>query len=197
MPSAPTLEKLEALRPQTVKLLDDIAGLCPNGGRVLHKQKIGGYSARRIVHWAETGEYPSEPIKPWCGEDLCVDCGRPGLAPEPEQELPLEPVVAPPPPVPETHRASVELVRVSVPVELNPLEGTSRGSRSSAFQTARSIGSTVPRWAWSALAALVVGVLFLVVVVVLVQVAGLAMSNVGEVVPDVDVGVPTATTSSG
>lgn len=197
MPSAPTVEKLETLRPQTAKLLGDIAGLCPNGGRVLHKQKIGGYSARRIVHWAETGVYPAEPIRPWCGEELCVDCGRPGSEPPPVAEPAVAQVIAPPPPVPVTPARSVELVPVVEVVERGSLEGTSRGARSSPFQTARSIGSTVPGWVWRVLLCAAGGLLFVVCVVVLVQLLGLGMSNVGEVIRNVDAEFPSSTSVPG
>ncbi len=190
MSAGPAPDVLEKLRQQTVRLLDQPDHLCPEGGRVLTLKKIGSFSARRVVHYVETGTYPTRPISPTCGDELCVDCGRASLT-EPAQPEPLPfdapEVVAAPPPVPVTPAPPVPVGRALERVEPEALDRRSRAGRSSPVPDARSTRSRAVAVAVQVGWRVAVVALAVVLVVVLVQAVGLGLSNVGEVVPDVDV----------
>lgn len=98
--AAPSVETLERLRPRVVEIVDASPGLCPLGGRLVTKDKVGGYMVRRVLHWVETGVYPTVAIRPECGVPYCVDCGRLAVDPEPGPPPPEPAPIAPPPPVP-------------------------------------------------------------------------------------------------
>jgi hypothetical protein len=197
--NGPSPEALEKLRAQTEGLLAN-AGRCPAGNRKLACLKIGGYSARKVVHWVETGEYPSDPIKPWCGDSLCVDCGRPGFeqptAPEPTPSQPI----APPPPVPESHLRPVvdvePLERVEPERQMAPLGPSGHGAPAS-FQSGSSVRSTVADVVRTVGIWMGAVVVLFWVCVVSVQGVQVGVSTVRKSLPDVHVETTSTTVVDG
>lgn len=124
----PSVETLERLRPRVVELVDASPGLCPLGGRLVTKDKVGGFMVRRVLHWVETGEYPTVAIKPECGVPFCVDCGRLVLDTEPGPAPAVVEPIAPPPPLPAPVSPPVPASASGVPVERVGWGGPERSS---------------------------------------------------------------------
>lgn len=195
MPSPPSVETLERLRPQVEQLIAD-AKLCDCGGRVLAARKIGGFSARKVIHWDETGEYPGWNIPSCPHDELCVDWGRFSVNAEPEPEPARFAPVPPPPPVPAQPVGSPPCPVVAAPAE-RPGAGAPE-LRSGVLvpvtvpegrSTFRAAVAAPPRWAWLAGLSVVAFGVLLVVMTVVVQAAGFGVSTLAETVRDVDVEV--------
>lgn len=196
-PDSTTLTKLRA---QTERLLAEAVDRCPAGGRKLGCQKIGGYSARRVVHWVETGLYPSDPIKPWCGDALCVDCGRPGFEEPAQPAEPPSQSIAPPPPVPESHLRPVVAPVGPGTAGAGTVEAPSGGldaSHSSLVPVPVPERSTMPAWVRTAGIWAAGLVALFVVCVVSVQGLSVGVSQLRKSLPDVQVGTTSTTVVDG
>lgn len=188
-------------------MLENPIAQCRHGGRVLgasgkdgqvrELDRWNGYSIRPLAYWAETGEYPSKPIRRCDDRVGCIDCGRfvfdDEPAPEPEVIPSPPPVPVVPPAQPAVADAAPVVERVErgrVPQgELVLVPRVVPGPVPASFQ--------LPGWLWRLTLGLVVVLVVGVAMTVAVQGVSFGVSTVVESVPSVDVDYGTSTSTTG